>query len=1024
MYHFLSRIFLTISLVLLSVMGVLAQNKTVANDVNSPLHLMQPEYTVPYGAPSPTEVKAVMDRVLNYVEKSTPIQIVDKNTGKPVDIKDINVESQVKQGQFRLTSYEWGVTYSAMMAASQATGDKAYLDYAISRMSFIAEAAEAFGKLMDSTGYVESQLRPMLDPRALDDCGAICAAMMKAQINNPKLKLQNQISCYFHRIMYKEYRLSDGILARCRPHYNTVWLDDMYMGIPSIALKGKLDKEARFYGEAIKQIKLFAQRMYVPQTGLFRHGWVEGMAQHPSFYWARANGWAMLTLCEVLDVIPTNDPSYGEILSLFQNHVAAISALQSPEGLWHQLLDRNDTYLETSATAIYTYCIAHAINNGWIDAMAYGPIAVLGWNALTQNVTSEGLVEGTCVGTGMAFDAAFYAHRPVSAAAAHGYGPVIMAGAEMYRLLLDTYPKMNDAAVQFYAKEPQTKSPLFGVADPSRPTEIAAGSSRKGKRRVMFIIGDSTVKNGRDRGDGNMWGWGSFFSMFVDEKEVSIENHALGGRSSRTFITEGLWGKVLSGIKPGDILLIQFGHNDGGPLGTGRARASLKGIGYESENVVLERNGGQETVYTYGHYMRQYIRQAKAKGATVVVLSHTPGNHWVNGKINRCTDTYALWSKQVADEEGAFYVDINALAADEYDKEGADRAKDYFLDTVHTSYAGAILYCKCLAKGLLNLQDSPFSQIIEEESISRDYRIASKPLYRDPVFDGAADPVIVNNEQRGCLTMFYTNRRANMEQVNGVDWVHGTKIGIAESFDGGNSWKYAGVADIQYGNDSTTFWAPDIVKEGNLFHMFVTVVPGIFTDWKHPRHIVHFTSTDLKKWTFKSQLDLASEKVIDAGLFKDKNRWLIFYNNEVAGKSIYCAESHDLNSWTDLGPMVTDRGCEGPKVFFWKNRYFMIVDNWAGLAVYQSLDLHNWIRQKDNILVQPGLGTDDGVMGGHCDVVVSGDRAYIYYFTHPGRTQGADPNKVDSRRSSIQVAELQLENGQIVCDRNKQTIVH
>lgn len=1021
--HIFIAMVLVASVSMASAQSRKTKNAMVITDANSPLHLMQPDYTTPYGAPSASDVKSVMDKVLKYVDASTPMQIVDRTSGKTIDIENIDSNSQLQQGKFRLTSYEWGVTYSAMLSATQATGDKAFYNYAVSRMSFIAKAAKAFGQLMDSVGYIEPQIRPMLDPRALDDCGAICAAMMKAQMTDAKLDFGSQIDRYFNRVMYNEYRLSDGTLARCRPHYNTVWLDDMYMGIPSIALKGKMERESRFYSEAVKQIKQFADRMYLPQTGLFRHGWVENMAQHPAFYWARANGWAMLTLCEVLDVLPTNNPDYSSILTLLQNHIASVSALQSPSGAWHQLLDRNDTYLETSATAIYTYCIAHAINSGWVDAKAYGPIAILGWNAVTQTVSDKGAVEGTCVGTGMAFDAAFYAHRPVSAAAAHGYGPVIMAGAEIYRLLIDKYLQNNDAALQFYDKEQLTHAPIFGVADPTRPAEISAGSTRQGSRPVMFIIGDSTVKNGRGLGDGDMWGWGSFFDQFVDKERVSVENHALGGRSSRTFITEGLWAKVLAGIKQGDFLVIQFGHNDGGPLGTGRARASLNGVGNDSQAVTLERNGAPETVYTYGHYMRTYIRQAKAKGATVVVLSHTPGNRWNGDSIRRCTDTYSKWSSQIAKQENVLYVDLNDLAANEYDKKGSKCAKDYFKDSVHTTYIGAILHCKCIAKGLLALPNSPFRSIVEPTALDRSFNVASKPAFRDPIFDGAADPVIVRNEQLQCLTMFYTNRRANIGTINGVDWVHGTRIGMANSFDGGNTWKYVGTANIEYGNDSTTFWAPDIVKQANMYHMFVTVVDGIFNTWKQQRHIVHFTSTDLQKWTFHSQLQLASEKVIDAGLFHDKNRWLMFYNNESAGKSIYCAESSDLNTWNDLGPMVTDRGCEGPKVFYWKNRYFMIVDNWAGLVVYQSQDLKSWKRQKNNILAQAGIGNDDGVMGGHCDVVVNGDRAYIYYFTHPGRTPGADANTVDYRRSSIQVAELQIDGGQVVCYRDKSTIV-
>jgi rhamnogalacturonyl hydrolase YesR len=189
------------------------------------------------------------------------------------------------------------------------------------------------------------------------------------------------------------------------------------------------------------------------------------MTDHPAFHWGRANGWALLTMCEVLDVLPENYPQRDKILNLFREHVRGLAALQSGEGFWHQLLDRNDSYLESSATAIYTYCMAHAINRGWIDAMAYGPVVTLAWNALTTIINDKGQVDKTCVGTGMAFDPAFYYYRPVNVYAAHGYGPVIWAGAEMVNLLNKQHPKMNDSAVQFYRTEQKTTAPIFHVTD-------------------------------------------------------------------------------------------------------------------------------------------------------------------------------------------------------------------------------------------------------------------------------------------------------------------------------------------------------------------------------------------------------------------------------------------------------------------------------------------------------------------------------------------------------------------------------
>ncbi|MDD4992375.1 MAG: glycoside hydrolase family 88 protein [Paludibacter sp.] len=444
-----------------------AQQATVSadkiNDSNTPLHLMKPEYKTPYGVAKVEEVKATMDRVLVFLEKATPTKVINKDTKAEItDYSKIDKNSLLERGQFRLASYEWGVTYAAMLLDAETTGDTRYTKYVTDRFTFLSNVAPYFEKLRKE-GIVDPQMRQVLHPEALDDAGAVCSAMIKAQVAGLKCNNRAMIDNYMDYIMNKEYRLADGIFARNRPQHNTVWLDDMFMAIPAIANMGKLTGDTKYYDEAIKQIALFKQRMWVPEKKLFRHGWVEGMNDHPAFHWGRANGWAILTMTEVLDVLPDNYPGRNDVLNLFQEHVRGLAALQSGEGFWHQLLDRNDSYLETSATAIYTYCIAHAINKGWINSLAYGPVAMLGWHAVSTQVNAAGEVDGTCVGTGMGFDPAYYYYRPVHKYAAHGYGPVLLAGGEMIRLLKNTYPKMNDSAVQFYLEDQQTNEPIFKV---------------------------------------------------------------------------------------------------------------------------------------------------------------------------------------------------------------------------------------------------------------------------------------------------------------------------------------------------------------------------------------------------------------------------------------------------------------------------------------------------------------------------------------------------------------------------------
>src|SRR5215469_1683678 len=229
---------------------------------------------------------------------------------------------------------------------------------------------------------------------------------------------------------------------------------------------------------------------------------------------------------------------------------------------------------------------------------------------------------------------------------------------------------------------------------------------------------------------------------------------------------------------------------------------------------------------------------------------------------------------------------------------------------------------------------------------------APKPLYRDPIHDGAADPSLIWNRKKHEWMMFSTNRRADMSAPpHDVAWVHGTKIGIAESSDGGATWKYAGTAEIPYGKPDYTFWAPELLSDRGMYHMFLTVVPGTFHDWNAPREIIHLTSKDLLKWKFVSRLALSSDRTIDPCVLKlDDGTWRLWYKDERDHSFIHFVNSTDLDHWTPGGVAVDDRPSEGPIVFRWKGSIWMIVDAWSGLGVYRSSDATHWVRQSDNIL--------------------------------------------------------------------------
>lgn len=238
----------------------------------------------------------------------------------------------------------------------------------------------------------------------------------------------------------------------------------------------------------------------------------------------------------------------------------------------------------------------------------------------------------------------------------------------------------------------------------------------KKHKPVLYIIGDSTVKNGDGTGKSQQWGWGSVIEPYFDTSKISIRNHAIGGRSSRTFITEGRWDRILAVLQKGDYVIMQFGHNDGGPLDdTSRARGSIRGIGEESREIYNPITKKQEVVHSYGWYMRRYIRETKAKGAIPIVCSPIPRNEWKEGKVVRSSDSYSKWAREVAEQEGAFFIDLNDRVANAYEKMGAEQVKPFFpIDHTHTSLDGARLNAATVVEGIRELKPGKLKNYLRD----------------------------------------------------------------------------------------------------------------------------------------------------------------------------------------------------------------------------------------------------------------------------------------------------------------------
>ena len=229
---------------------------------------------------------------------------------------------------------------------------------------------------------------------------------------------------------------------------------------------------------------------------------------------------------------------------------------------------------------------------------------------------------------------------------------------------------------------------------------------------TIFMIGDSTMAN-KSLKNGNLErGWGQMLPCFLTE-DVAVDNHAMNGRSSLSFINEGRWDAVLAKLKKGDYVFIQFGHNDAGDINVGKARAELRGSGDESKVFLMEKTGKYQVIYTFGWYLRKFIMDVQEKGAVPIVLSHTPRNKWKDGKIERNTESFGKWTREAAEATGAYFIDLNKISADKLEKVGIKKAAAYYNhDHTHTSLKGAHMNAKSIAEGLKST-DCPLKEYLK-----------------------------------------------------------------------------------------------------------------------------------------------------------------------------------------------------------------------------------------------------------------------------------------------------------------------
>jgi unsaturated rhamnogalacturonyl hydrolase len=392
---------------------------------------------VDYTVPSEAEIKQVLDRIREHFERSTPYRVIDTSTGRV--LADLTTPSKTagidrRGGEFNDWTYSMGVVLAGMLQATEVTGDQRYQAYALKDFDFIFDHLGYFRRQAAAFGPQRDGYGRLLNMRELDDCGAIGAALVKAYAKKPDPRYREMIDVVADFITSKQLRMPDGTLARPRPQPVSLWVDDLYMSVPFLAQMGRLTGDRKYFDDGARQVLQMSERLFDPSRGLYDHSWFANTDPDPRFYWGRGAGWALMAMAELLTVLPDDHVNRPAVLDMFRRAAQGAVAVQGGNGMWHQLLDRVDSYPESSATAMFTFAIARGVNRGWL-APTYAPAAQAGWRALEQRVKADGRIESICVGTTAAYDAVYYYNRPTDLGAMQGYGPALMAGAEVITMV-------------------------------------------------------------------------------------------------------------------------------------------------------------------------------------------------------------------------------------------------------------------------------------------------------------------------------------------------------------------------------------------------------------------------------------------------------------------------------------------------------------------------------------------------------------------------------------------------------------
>ena len=377
------------------------------------------------------ELRAVADAVV----KTAAFRFVDKRSGKEFSsTKEVPAAAQLQiESPYNDWRYWNGVLNIAMCDVGEALHDTAYTNFSLRNIAFDFDNYQYFEKKYNGESKWEYPFGQRIVMEDLDDVGAMGASLIEVYRRDRQGRYRDYIDRTAAYIATKQYRLEDSTLVRPFPQKWTLWADDLYMSVSFLSRMGELTGDPRYFDDAAKQVVNFHKHLFDQSRGLMAHCWYSDGNRQGVAFWGRANGWAMMAQVNLLDRLPKNHPMRDTLIALLRRQILGIARWQSEQGLWHQLLDKEDSFLETSCSAMFIYTIARSVNKGYLE-QRYSSIALRGWEGIASKILPDGEIEGVSAGTGVSEDLVYYYHRPTPLNDPHGIGAVLLAGTEVLRL--------------------------------------------------------------------------------------------------------------------------------------------------------------------------------------------------------------------------------------------------------------------------------------------------------------------------------------------------------------------------------------------------------------------------------------------------------------------------------------------------------------------------------------------------------------------------------------------------------------